>query len=123
MSQPENNEASKAQSQPQAVVRSQHELVRFQIPRMAKPVGRVLLCRMKNRRIKCQALSDGSYSFYFKRYSKDQGAIGESIRLSEEALCHMMAMVGAIKRSNPTENRTGHLVDGTVPPVVGISRK
>ena len=97
---------------------SLHGVVRFSIPRMAKPVGRVILCRMKNRRIKCQALSDGSYSFLFKRYSKDQGAISDHIRLTEEALCHMMAMVGAIKRANPKAHTPPHS-GGSVPPVVG----
>ena len=43
---------------------------------------------------------------------------------STQAARRLLAKMGiAVEQPNPTENRTGHLVDGTVPPVVGLSRQ
>lgn len=54
------------------------------------------------------------------------GFNGELVRHSREmAGASVIARKWAkeIRKPNPAENRAGHLVDGTVPPVVGISEK
>jgi hypothetical protein len=105
-------------SSKRVVGRSKDAVVGLKIVRTPKQVGRMLQAKLYNRRIKCRLLTDGSYEFSFKRYVPNQEIQRHGMRLTEEALCTMLQMVAQIKQANPKENRTGHLVDGPVPPVV-----
>lgn len=76
--------------------------------RPAKPVGIPLVKKLRNRRVLCRMLSDGSFEFKFRRYVRGYGVSVEGIRLTEEAVCAMFTLVAAVKQSNPTGLETVH---------------
>ena len=75
--------------------------------RPAKPVGIPLMKKLRNRRVLCRMLSDGSYEFKFRRYVRGYGVSVEGIRLTEEAVCAMFTLVAAVKQSNQQISRDG----------------
>lgn len=87
-------------SAPQVKAVASDALLAFRIWRPAKQVGCAMAVRLKNRRVICRMLSDGSFQYRFKRYMPGYGINTQEICLSEEAIGAMMSLMVKIKKAN-----------------------
>lgn len=102
---------------PQAV--ASNALLAFRISRPAKQVGGALAVRLKNRRVICRMLSDGSFQYRFKRYMPGYGINTQEVVLSEEAVAAMATLMLRLKKANPTGLLCAGLGAHKQDPVVG----